>query len=656
MPSVFVRAGAAAMALMSSRPLAAKLAPFRSAKWCAGTVGAVPGRGPIVVAWMVAMLPASAAHGQPVPTLGTNAVLDPVVVTAARTPQPLREILADLTVIQAEDILRSGVQSLPQLLQRQPGVEVTINGGAGATSGAFIRGANAGQTLVLIDGLRVESSSTGATSLEAIPLDQIERIEILRGPASSLYGADAIGGVIQIFTKRAEGTAFSGNIGAGYGTYETRSANAGLRGAIGDLRFSVQAGGTRSDGFNSVVNPSNFGYNPDRDGYSNENVGLNAVLPWTPGQEVAVQYFRNRLNNQADYGPGFDDRTITTLEAWSVVSRNKLATYWQSTLTAGEGSDESVSQLSFGDAPFKTTQRQYIWQNDFTFPVGALSVAVERREEHLATDNAFSVTQRNTNSVTGVYQVRYGDLAAQGNLRHDNSSQYGGETTGGIAVGYKLSPAWRVTAGYNTGFKAPSFNDLYFPDFSNPNLVPEESQNAEIAVYWTSSYSEFRWEARAVGYHNRVKNLIVFGCDANFNCRPDNVDRATLEGVTLGIDATWHDTRVIGSVDLQNPENDRSGNLLPRRARQHGALQVLQQVGPVQTGVEVVASSLRYDDAANLIKMGGYAIVNLTVQWPFAKGWSLLVRGNNIFDKNYELAADYSTGGAQVFAGVRWQP
>ncbi len=582
--------------------------------------------------------------------------LDPVVVTATRTAQPISEILADLTVIKADEIVRSGVQSLPQLLQRQPGVEVTINGGPGGTSGAYIRGANTGQTLVLIDGLRVGSSSTGSTALEAIPLDQIERIEILRGPASSLYGADAIGGVIQVFTKQAEAGAFSGHVAAGYGTYDTRNANAGLRGSIGDLRFSVQAGGTRSDGFNAIVNPDNFSYNPDRDGYSTQNVGFNAALPWMPGQEVAVQYLYNRLNNQTDGGLGFDDRTVTTLEAWSVVSRNKLGNNWLSTLTLGSGSDDSVSESAYGAAPFKTTQRQYMWQNDITLPVGGLSLTVERREEHLATENAFAVTDRDTNSVTGVYQLRRDNWALQGNLRYDDSSQYDGQTTGGIALGYHFTPAWRVTAGFNTGFKAPSFNDLYFPGFSNPDLVPEESENAEAGVYWTSSYSEFRWEARAVVYHNRVKDLIVFGCDADFNCRPDNVDRATLEGVTLGLDATWRDTRVIGSLDLQNPENDANGNLLPRRARQHGALRVLQQVGPVQMGVEYVASSMRYDDASNTRRLGGYGIVNMTVEWPFAKGWSLLVRGNNVFDKDYQLAADYSTGGGTVYAGVRWAP
>lgn len=596
---------------------------------------------------------AAVAGAQPAPR---SATLDPVAVTASRTAQPIADLLADLTVIGADEIQRSGAQSLPQLLQRQPGVEVTINGGAGSTSGAFLRGANRGQTLVLIDGLRVGSSSVGATSLEAIPLDQIERIEILRGPASSLYGADAIGGVIQVFTKRAAGAAFAGNASAGYGTWDTRSASAGLRGAMGPLTFSLQAGGTRSAGFNAIVNPGNFSYNDDRDGYASENVGLGATLPWAAGQEVAVQYLRNRLNNQFDGGSGYDDRTVTTLEAWSVASRNRLAAWWNSTLTIGEGSDDSVSQTAYGDYPYKTTQRQYTWQSDFTLPAGTLSVIAERREERLATTDAFAVTQRNTNSATGVWQMTRDALALQANLRYDRSSQYGGQTTGGIAAGYRLSPSWRVTAGYSTGFKAPSFNDLYYPGFSNPDLQPETARNMEAGLYWTAAAAGVRWEARAIAYYNRIEQLIVFQCDADFVCLPRNVDRATLTGVTLGVDATWRDTRVKGSLDLQDPEDDATGALLPRRARRHGALSLLQQAGPVQLGVEFVASSLRYDDAANTRRMGGYGIVNLSLDWPFATGWALSVRGNNVFDKDYQLAADYATGGANVFASVRWQP
>ncbi|HEX4781279.1 MAG TPA: TonB-dependent receptor plug domain-containing protein, partial [Usitatibacter sp.] len=217
-----------------------------------------------------------------------------IIVTAARSAQPLSASLADTTVIGEDEIQRSTGQSLPQLLQRQPGLEVTVNGGPGGTSGVFIRGANSAQALVLVDGLRVGSSSTGATSLEAIPLDQIERIEIVRGPASSLYGADAMGGVIQVFTKSGS-PGFAAQASAGYGTDATRNLSAGLRGGTGMLRYSLQAGATKSEGFNAIVNPANFSYNPDRDGYEASNVGGSLAFDWAAGQTLELHGLHNRL-------------------------------------------------------------------------------------------------------------------------------------------------------------------------------------------------------------------------------------------------------------------------------------------------------------------------------------------------------------------------
>ncbi len=194
------------------------------------------GRALLAVAALIAACGAAAQNSlQPRP-----AALDPIIVTAARASQPITDVLADVTVIGADEILRSGVQSLAELLQRQPGVEIVQNGGPGSVSGALLRGANRGQTLVLIDGIRAGSSSSGSTSLEAIPLDQIDHIEILRGPASSLYGADAIGGVVQVFTKRPQGAAFIPNVSAGYGTHNTAALSAGFAGSIESFRYSLQ--------------------------------------------------------------------------------------------------------------------------------------------------------------------------------------------------------------------------------------------------------------------------------------------------------------------------------------------------------------------------------------------------------------------------------
>ncbi|MEO8739207.1 MAG: TonB-dependent receptor [Casimicrobiaceae bacterium] len=585
------------------------------------------------------------AQPAPVPT-----PLDPVVVTAARSPQLLDQSLADLTAIGPDEIARAGAQSLAELLQRQPGVQIVANGGPGTTTAVFLRGANANQTLVLIDGLRVGSSSSGTPAFEAIPLAQIDHIEILRGPAASLYGADAIGGVIQIFTRNG-GKAFAANAGAGFGTYNTSQFSAGASGSDGPWRFALQGSYNQSSGFNAIWNPANFSYNPDRDGYTNGSASGTLAYTFAPDQAVSAQYFYSRMKAQFDAGLDYNDRTITTVQSYAVASRNRLTTFWKSTLEAGESSDDSRSQTGFGPSDFKTVQRQYTWQNDFDVPLGALSVALTRREERVDTDAGFPVTARNTNAVVGVYQLQYGPNTLQANLRRDDSSQYGGHTSGALAYGYTIMTGLRASASYGTGFKAPTFNDLYFPMFSNPDLKPETARNVEVAL----RYSTSQVNAGVVAYRNRVSDLIVFGCDADFNCAPQNVAKATLEGITLELLGIFGDTTVKGSADFARPYDAATGNLLPRRARRYGSLGVTQAIGALQVGVQVVAASARYDDAANTRRMAGYALVNLNAEYAWTKQWALFAVLGNAFDRHYELAADYNTMGANFFGGVRYR-
>jgi vitamin B12 transporter len=592
---------------------------------------------------------------QPAPPPADVATVLPIVVTASRTDQSLLDLLADVTWIGPEEIARSGVDSLAQLLQRQPGTEIVTTGGPGSTSGVFLRGANTDQTLVLVDGMRVASSTTGTAALEAIPLSQIDHIEILRGPASSLYGADAIGGVIQVFTRRGA-AGFSANGSAGYGTYNTTDVTAGVGGSTETLRLSAQLDARRSDGFNAIANPQNPLYEPLDDGYREASLSVSGNWTYGPGQQLVAQFLRSRLNAQFDNGDSYDNRTITTLESWQVTSNNRVAPFWVSRLTAGNGGDDSLSETAFGNEPFVTNQHQYAWQNDFTLPQGLLTAAIERLEERVSTNPAFPVNERNTNSALAIYQLHADDQALQANLRVDDSDQYGSHTTGALEYGYRLASEWRVTASYGTAFKAPTFNDLYYPGFSNPNLVPETSRNIEGGVYGNGTAGDAKWDLRAVGWYNRVTDLIVFECNADFTiCAPQNVQDATLKGIEFGATLTWHATLIRGSLDLQSPRDDMTGLQLPRRALRHGALAINQQVGPVSLGAELVASSLRYDDAANTVKMGGYAIVNLTAEWPLGDGLTLFARGDNIFNKNYQLAADYSTGGQQLFVGLRWQ-
>jgi len=501
----------------------------------------------------------------------------------------------------------------------------------------------------------VSSSTVGAPTLEALPLDQAERVEILRGPASSLYGADAIGGVIQVFTRRPQ-PGVSGRLSGGYGTDGTGALAGGVSVGAGPVALSVSAGHRRSAGFNASADPGSFVWNPDVDGYDMNDAGASASFAFAPDQELTARYLRSDLDAQFDAGPGHDDRTRTTLEVWQVASRNRLADAWTSRLSAGEASDDSVSKTAYGDFPFRTRDRQYGWQNEFAIPGGSATLAFERREERIDDTAGFAVTHRDTNALVGVLMLERDGHALQANLRHDHSSQYGGETTGAIAWGWRLAPQWRATASFGTAFKAPSFNDLYYPGFSNPDLAPETARNVEAGIRWSGGQDEWRMGARAVGWYNRVRQLIVFQCDEAFNCAPGNVDRATLKGVTLAGDASWRGASFRASVDLQEPEDDATGNLLPRRAKRHGTFAIAQALGPVQLGVEVIVSSHRYDDAENTRRLGGYAIVGVSMQWPMGRGVTLLARGDNIFDKDYALAYGYATGGARAFLGVRWQP
>ena len=581
--------------------------------------------------------------------------LAPVVVTASRTPQPITSAIADVSVIGTDEIAANGPRGLAELLQGRHGVEVVQNGGPGSTSGVFLRGANRGQTLLLVDGLRVSSSTVGSPTLEAIPLDQAERVEVLRGPASSLYGADAIGGVIQVFTRRPA-PGLSGWVNGGLGTYDTRMLTGGVSAGMGAVAVSLSGGYRRSDGFNATTDASSFVWNPDRDGYVNNDVGASVAATFAPDQEASARYLRSDLDAQFDGGGSFDDRTHTTLEVWQVASRNRLGAGWTSRLSIGQSTDESVSSTAFGDYPFRTRDRQYGWQNEFVVPHGTATLAVERREERIDDSAGFAVTARDTNAIVGVVQLALGAHEIQANLRHDHSSQYGGQTTGAIAWAWRFAPSWRATASYGTGFKPPSFNDLYYPGFSNASLEPEIARNVEAGIGWAGTAGEWRTGARAIGWYNRIDQLIVFQCDASFNCAPQNVARATLTGVSLIGDASWRGTSVTASVDLQDPKDDVTGKLLPRRARQYGALALSQAAGPVQLGVQVIASSYRYDDAENTRRLGGYTIVNFTAEWTVGRGVTVLARGDNVTDRDYALAYGYATGSARAFLGVRWQP
>ncbi|RYE87323.1 MAG: TonB-dependent receptor, partial [Oxalobacteraceae bacterium] len=350
------------------------------------------------------------------------------------------------------------------LLQQRRSIEISRNGGPGTNASLFLRGASNAQNVVLIDGVRVASSSVGGATWSALPLSQIDHIEIVYGPRSTIYGADAIGGVVQIFTRKGQGPLrFNADVGAG--SYGTRALDGGLSGETGgehSVHYSFNVGREKSEGFSATTPDNLFSYNPDRDGYKRESGSGQLSMDLAQGHEIGLRFLQSRLDAQFDNGDtGYNDRTITDIGAYSVFSRNRLLPNWTSLLQLSRGVDKSRTPSDFGDAVGNTRQDMITWQNDIALGTDLLQLLLERRIEHVDTSDQGVSGSRATNSLAAVYQLRRGAHLASASVRNDDSTQYGSKTTGSLAYGYRLTEALRVNGSVGTSFRAPSYNELY---------------------------------------------------------------------------------------------------------------------------------------------------------------------------------------------------
>jgi vitamin B12 transporter len=585
---------------------------------------------------------------------------DAVVVTATRIPTRVSAVVGDVSVITREEIEQAGVSSLAEILQAQPGVEITQNGGLGTTQSVFLRGTGPTQSLVLVDGLRVGSATTGTTAFQDITPSQIERIEIVRGPMSSLYGADAIGGVIQIFT-RAEGGPVRPRASVGFGTYHTQQYTAGIGGTAGDTTFNVNAGYLSSRSFSAVNDPASPFFQSDPDGYRNTSASARLSHRLTPDDELGGTLFwsSGRIHFDGFFSTN-DDYTDQAMTAYGVYSKNRFLPAWQSLLRIGQGIDDSTTVSGPTSDEFKTVQDQVTWQNDFTTPIGNVLLAAEYLGQRVSGTQSFAVDDRTILSVLGGYTGRSGPHTLQANLRLDDNSQFGGKTTGSLGYAYAFAPGWRASAAYGTAFRAPTFNELYFPPafgcpgFGNPDLHPESSENLEGGV----RYEGGSQTAGVIAYQNRISDLIVAAAIPGnpFCVRAENVEDAKITGVTLTYGLALAGWTVRASADFQDPKNESRDKQLPFRAREHGAVSVARTMGPWQLGVEVVASSRRYNNVANTVRLDGYLLVNLFGEYRLGGDWSVFARVNNLLNEDYELIKGFQTPGFNVFAGVRYAP
>ncbi|WP_374674928.1 TonB-dependent receptor domain-containing protein [Ideonella sp.] len=627
----------------------------------------------LALACVAACLPVSLAHAQAAPAAAVQpaAAPDPerIVITGTREPVAAGRLAGDLVVIDEEQIRASTADSVEDLLRREAGLQLSRNGGPGSSAGLFMRGAGVGNTLVLVDGVRIGSATLGQVEFEGLSLAMIERIEVLRGPGSSLYGADGAGGVIQIFTRRGDG---STRVGAALaaGQYGAAEGSVHASGRFGAVDAAASLSHERLDGVSAVRPGDQWGnHHPDRDGF--ERSTAHAQFGWrvAPGHRLGVSAVRSELDAQydsseylppdfaADASPDFRNRLdnqVLALEHradWSSAWATTLRTSWQeSDLTSG-GTQTSR---------FRTRRQQVEAQATWKPAAGQrLTVAFDGLSEEA--DTPAYQKERDNQALVLAWLGELGGAGGrpgvqlQADLRHDDNSAYGDVTTGRLGAAYEFTKGWRVRALAGTSFRAPSFNETDYPGYGVPGLDPERGRSVELGL----SGRVGGVELTATAWHNRMRDLIVYTPDPAdcpddpsyaFGCAA-NVSDAKLQGLTLGGSAELGAWSLRAQVDVVDAKDADTGARLNRRAAHQASFGADYTWGDWRFGAAVLQVGERSDSGWRLPQE---TTLDLKARWQLARDWALEAKVLNATDVDLTPARDYQGLGRQAWLGVRY--
>ena len=590
---------------------------------------------------------------------GDNELAAPMkifIVTGTRIGQPLKQTLSHATVINQQDIQASQATDVPALLKNLAGVEFYQSGGIGKQASLFMRGTNSSHVLILLDGVRINSATTGATAIDQLMLDQIERIEVVRGNVSSVYGSEAIGGVIQIFTKRGRGEpTFSASVGAG--SNQSRRNTIGYGGQINNTQFNVQASHYQTAGI-SAINPQLApNANPDHDGYNNNSLSANIRHTLNTDHSLSGSLFRSKGEVEYDdtnaFGGAITDvhTSSATLSKFSLASDNRLAEIWQSKLQLAQGGDNAKSYLNgVENASFKTTSRQITWQNTLAVHTdGNVLLGLEKLKQQVASDIAFTQTDRQINSLFAGYTSNYGAHQMQTNVRQDRYSDFGKANTGLLGYGYAITDTLRATASTSTAFKAPTFNDLYYPVFGNPNLKGERSRNREVGL----RYANGNQQLNVIYFDTHFRDLI-----AADSSNITNIKKARIDGIELSYAGQFVNTGIKAAYTRQNPRDELTNLPLLRRAKSFANLSITQQMQSWRVAGEAQHSGSRVDGdimTFSRVTLSSYTLLNLVADYKISQRLNLSMRVDNLLNKDYMLAHGYNTLGRTVLIGLSSQ-
>ena len=614
---------------------------------------------PLAIA--LALSPAAQASG------GAQATeLDTIVVTATRTELNAIDSNVPVQVIDREVIERSQATSLLDLLRGRAGMDFANQGGAGKLSSMFLRGTESDHVLVLVDGVRIGSATAGMTSFQDLPLEQIERIEVVRGPRSSLYGAEAIGGVVQIFTRHPVEGPLQGNFSMGAGNNGFRSASAGIGKRSGRSWFQLQGAWQRTDGINACRGTAAgwgagcFVDEPDRDGYRNASVSLRGGGEVSDTLEVEGHALLADAFNEYDGsifgGNEADNRqqVLGTRLKWRPRANVDID------LRAGRSDDRALTRFhdpvdDSRNFASRINTRRFTASAQGDVAIGddqVLSVGIDWMRDEVEASTAYVEDRRDNTAGFVAWQGRFDAHAFEASLRHDDNEQFGGHSTASVGYGFSFADGWRLTASAGTGYKTPTFNDLYYPVYGNADLQPEESRTINLGLAHQGPDSGWTFNV----FQTRIDELI--GYDTGFALL--NVDESRIRGAELTAHATlagWELGAELSHIDPRNlspgPNQDR---LLPRRARDNGRVDVDRALGDFRIGASVLGSGARYDDAANTVRLGGFATVDLRLEYAINDEWTLQARASNLFDRDYETIAWFNQPGREYGLTLRYRP
>ena len=570
--------------------------------------------------------------------------LDHVQVTGNRIAQAAGDAGHSITVLERADIEASRSIDVIDLLGKQTGIDVVRTGGSGSQNSIFIRGGNSNHALILVDGMRVNSATQGLFDFAHLPLALIERIEIVRGPRASVWGSDALSGVIQIFTRAPD----SAHAEIRAGSYRRAGLDAGTGIAGEHGRVALSAGFDTFDGFSATTPDNVWSYDPDKDGYRNEHAALQAGTALGT-QNLSFTGIATRGDVEFDQG-----RTQADNHSWNLALGGALNTTWQHKLSLG-GSYEKLDTPAYASV-YGSRRQSLDWSNTLTLDDGTVAFGVNASKES-GYSNGWSGPEfnetRDNHGVFGVWSGSFGRQSLELASRWDDNSQFGSRLTSSAAWSLQVSPDGRLRASWGQGFRAPNFNELYYPGFfgsfgGNPNLDPERSQSLEIG-YSHAIADTLRAEFSA--YRSRIEDLIAF---EGVNNQAINIQQARISGAEAELSGTfgaWY-WRTQGT--WTRAVNETTGNALLRRPKIKGLLDVRYRFDAgTELGLEVTGTGRRPDFGSVL---PGYGRIDVSASWPLAERWRLEGRLENLADRAYRLVDGYATPGRSLFLRLNYLP